>query len=191
MTRNHRSGLSLAIRQSSFFADAVQQSARLPDNATKSECLFYWGLRSQSVFILVAAYSFKSSRSVGCRVLTSQPTPARGGKVFVQKHLSHVSADSSTRDQPEPLTTLYIVERELACFACLCYHPLHWLRLLTLALSIGHCQCSYIFISCWPFACNLQVTWIKKYRSQQRLSRIRSHALYSGSYIGPRAALCN
>ena len=55
------------------------------------------------------------------------------------------SGDSSTRDQPEPWTTLYIVERELACFACLWYHPLHWLRyhplhwlrLLTLALSIG------------------------------------------------------
>jgi len=59
------------------------------------------------------------------------------------------SGDSSTRDQPEPSTTLYIVEHELACFACLCYHPLHWLRLLTLALSIGHCQCSCIFVSCW------------------------------------------
>jgi len=71
------------------------------------------------------------------------------------------------------------------------YHPLHWLRLLTLALSIGHCQCSYIFVSCWLSACNLQVTWIKKYRSQQRLSRIHSLAVYSGSSIGVRAALCN
>jgi len=101
------------------------------------------------------------------------------------------SGESSTRDQPEPPTTLYIVERELACFACLCYHLLHWLRLLTLALSFGHCQCSYIFVSCWLSACNLQVTWIKKYRSQQRLSRIHSLALYSGSSIGARAALCN
>ena len=33
------------------------------------------------------------------------------------------SGDASTRDQPEPSTTLYIVECELACLACLCYHP--------------------------------------------------------------------
>ena len=124
--------------------------------------------------------------------LTNTSTCLRG-KVFVQKTFkSYVgSGDSSTRDQPEPSTTLYIVELELACFACLCHHPLHWLRLLTLAISIGHCQCSYIFFSCWPSACNLQVTWIKKYRSQQRLSRIHSLALYSGSSIGARAALCN
>ena len=106
-------------------------------------------------------------------------------------HNSFGSGDSSTRDQPEPSTTLHIGERELACFACLCYLPFHWLRLLTLALSIGPCQCSYIFVSCWPSAFNLQVTWIKKYRSQQRLSRIRSLALYSGSSIGARAALSN
>jgi len=72
------------------------------------------------------------------------------------------SGDSSTRDQPEPSTPLYIVERGLACFVCLCSHPLHWLRLLTLAISIGHCQYSYIFVSCWPSACNLQVMWIKE-----------------------------
>ena len=101
------------------------------------------------------------------------------------------SADSSTRDQPEPSTTLYIAERVLACFACLCHHPFHWLRLLTLALSIGPCQCLYIFVSRWPSACNLQVTWIRKYRSQQRFSRILSLALYSGSSIGARAALSN
>ena len=62
---------------------------------------------------------------------------------------------------------------------------LTWLRLLTLALSIGHCQCSYIFVSCWPSACNLQMTWIKKYRSQQQLSRIRSLALYSAHLLEP------
>jgi len=72
------------------------------------------------------------------------------------------SGDSSTRDQPEPSNTLYHVERELARFACLCYHPLYWLRLLTLAVSIRHCQYSYIFVLCWPSACTLQVTWIKK-----------------------------
>jgi len=128
---------------------------------------------------------------VECRVLTSQPTPARvcGGKSLWKTIKSCVgSGDSSTRDQPKPSTTLYIVERELACFACLCYHPFHWLRLLTVALSIGHCQCSYIFVSCWLSAFNLQVTWIKKYRSQQRHSRIRSLAFYSGSSMGARAA---
>ena len=115
----------------------------------------------------------------------------------VQKHCAKTckscvgSGDSSTRDQSESSTTLYIVERELACFACLCYHPFYWLRLLTLALSVEPCQCSYSFVSCWPSAFNLQVTWIKKYRSQQRLFGIRSLALYSGSSIGARAALCN
>ena len=60
------------------------------------------------------------------------------GKVFVQKHLNRVgSGDSSTRDQPEPSTTLYIVERELAYFACLCYHQLHWLRLLLWLFPLG------------------------------------------------------
>ena len=40
-------------------------------------------------FYLVAAYSFESSRSVECRVLTSQPTPARvcGGKSLCKKIL--------------------------------------------------------------------------------------------------------
>ena len=83
------------------------------------------------------------------------------------------SGDSSNRDQPEPSSTL--VERVLACFACLCYHLLPWLRLLTLALSIGHCQCSYIFFSCWLSACNLQVTWIKNIvRSNGSLEYVRS-----------------
>ena len=110
------------------------------------------------------------------------------GKVFVQKTFKSCvgSGDSNTRDQLEPSTTLYIVERELACFACLCHHPLHWLRLLTLALSIGHCQCSYIFVSCWPSACNLQVTWIKKYRLQQRLSRICSLTLNRAHPLEPK-----
>ena len=172
----------------------MPRNARLPDNATKSECLFYWGFKVTVRFFLVTAYSIKSSRSVECRVLTSQPSPARvcGGSLCAKTFKSCVgSGDSSTRDQPEPSTSLYIVSRQLACFACLCYHPFHWLRLLTLALSIGPCQCSYIFVSCWPSAFNLQVTWIKKYRSQQRLSRIRSLALYSGSSTGARAALCN
>ena len=85
------------------------------------------------------------------------------------------SGDSSTRDEPESSTTLYIVERELACFACLCQHPLPWSRLLTLAFSIGHCQCSCIFVSCWPSAFSLQVTWIKKYhRSNGSLEYVRS-----------------
>jgi len=74
----------------------------------------------------------------------------------------------------QPSTTLYIVESELACFACLCQHPLSWLRLLTLALSIGPCQCSYIYVSCWPSVFNLQVTWIKKYRSNGSLEYLRS-----------------
>ena len=103
-----------------------------------------------------------------CRVLTSQPTPARvcGEMSLCKTFKSCVgSGDSSTRDQPKPSTTLYIVERKLACFACLCYHPFHWLRLLTLAFSIGHCQCSHIFVSCWPSAFNLQVTWIKKFEN--------------------------
>ena len=48
------------------------------------------------------------------------------GKVCAKTFKSCVgSGDSSTQDKPEPLTTLYIVERELACFACLCYHSLH------------------------------------------------------------------
>ena len=58
-----------------------------------------------------------------CRVLTSQPTPARvcgeAGKSLCAKTFKSCvgSSDSSTRDQPEPSVTLYIVERELACFA--------------------------------------------------------------------------
>ena len=69
------------------------------------------------------------------------------------------SGDSSTWDKPECSTALYIVERELACFASLCHHPLHWTRLLTLALSIGPCQCSYIFVSCWPSALRSICRW--------------------------------
>jgi len=57
---------------------------------------------------------------------------------------------------PESLTMLYIVERELACFADLCHHPLHWSRLLTRALVIVPCHCSYIFVSCWTSAFILQ-----------------------------------
>ena len=71
------------------------------------------------------------------------------------------SGDSNAEDQPESSTTVYIVERELACFVCLCHQPLHWLRLLTRALCIGPCLCSYIFVSRWPSALILQVTWIK------------------------------
>jgi len=53
--------------------------------------------------------------------------------------------------------------RTRACLICMFVPPptsLIWL--LTLALSIGPGQCSYIFVSCWPSAFNLQVTWIKK-----------------------------
>jgi len=47
------------------------------------------------------------------------------GKVFVQKPLNHVSAVaiSSTRDQPESSTTLYIVESGLACLLCMFVPP--------------------------------------------------------------------
>jgi len=144
----------------------------------RNPSVYFTGDWGHSAFFLVAACSFKSSRSVECRVLTSQPKPARvcGKSLCAKTFKSCVSSgDSSTRDQPEPSTTLYIVVRELACS---CYHPLHWLRLLTLARSVGHCQCSYIFVSCWLSACNLQVTWIKKkyiVRNNGSLEYIRSH----------------
>ena len=44
--------------------------------------------------------------------------------------------DSDTRVQPESSITIYIAERQLAHFVYLCHHPIHWLRLLTRALSM-------------------------------------------------------
>ena len=35
------------------------------------------------------------------------------------------SGDSNAQDQRESSTTVYIVERELGCFVCLCHQPLH------------------------------------------------------------------
>jgi len=35
------------------------------------------------------------------------------------------NGDSDTRHQPESSTAFYNAERELACFAYLCYHPLN------------------------------------------------------------------
>ena len=85
------------------------------------------------------------------------------------------SNDSGTRDQPRSSTTLYIVERELAWLAYLCHYPLHWLRLLTRALSIGSCQCSYIFVSCWTSVFILQETQIKNiFRSNCSHEYLRS-----------------
>ena len=94
MTRNHSSALSFAIRKSSRFADAAQSSARLPDNVTKSECLFYWGLRSQCVFVLSCGLLIQiewncAVPSVDKSINTST---CLLGNVFVQKHLNHVSA---------------------------------------------------------------------------------------------------
>ena len=91
----------------------------------RNPSVYFTGVKVTVHLFLIAAYSFKSSRSVECRVLTSQPTPARvcWEKSLCKKFkLCAGSGDSSTWDQPEPSTTLYIVERELAC---LCYHSLH------------------------------------------------------------------
>jgi len=35
------------------------------------------------------------------------------------------SGDSGTWSQPQSSIALYIIERNLACFAYLCHHPLH------------------------------------------------------------------
>ena len=196
VTRNHRSGLSFAIRPSSCFADAAQQSARLPDNTTKSECLFYRGLRSQCIFF-VAAYSFKLSRSVECRLLTSQPTPARVcGEMSLCKNIYIVCRQ--WRFQHSGSTRVFdyaLYCRTQACMLCMFVLPptllikvvnsgsFHW------ALSVFIYFRFMLAFRVQFAACNL--TCIKKYRSQQRRSQMRSLALYSGSSIGARAALCN
>jgi len=77
----------------------------------KSECLFYWGLRSQCVIFISCRLLIQIESVCGMPSVdksTNTSTCLRG-KVFVQKHLNHVSAVAI------PAFTLYIVERELAC----------------------------------------------------------------------------
>ena len=64
--------------------------------------------------------------------------------------LQQPSVDSGTRApraQPWSSITIYIGERELACFVYLCHHrQSHFTKLLTRALLFGPCHCSYIFV---------------------------------------------
>ena len=65
------------------------------------------------------------------------------------------SGDSGTRAPrayPESSITIYIGEREHACFVYLYHHPqAHFTKLLTRALFFGACHCSYIFVPCLAF----------------------------------------
>ena len=65
------------------------------------------------------------------------------------------SGDSGTqapRTQPESSITIYISERELACYVYLCHHPRsHFNKLLTRNMLFGPCHCSYIFVPCLAF----------------------------------------
>jgi len=62
------------------------------------------------------------------------------------------SAIRAPRVSPESSTTIYIGERELACFACLFHYPQsHIFKLLTRDLFFGPCHCSYIVVPCLAF----------------------------------------
>ena len=62
------------------------------------------------------------------------------------------SGTRAPRAEPESSITIHIGEREHACFVYLCHHPLsHSTKLLSRALFIGPCHCSYKFISCQTF----------------------------------------
>ena len=56
----------------------------------------------------------------------------------------------ASRASPESWITIYIRDRELACFVCLCHHS-RPPQLLTRALFIGSFHCSYIFVLCLAF----------------------------------------
>jgi len=54
--------------------------------------------------------------------------------------------------QPETSITIYIEERELACFLYLCHHPRsQFTKLFTRVIFIRHYHCSYIFVPCLAF----------------------------------------
>jgi len=65
---------------------------------------------------------------------------------------SGYSGIKAPRASPESPITIYIGERELACFLCLFHHPRsNFTKLLTRALVFGPCHCSYIFARCLTF----------------------------------------
>jgi len=94
MTRNHRSDYrsrSDSHRPSRMPRNKVQW---LPDNVTKSEGLFYWGLRSQCVFVLSCRLLIQIEWDCGLPSVDKSinTRTCLRGKVFVQKHLNYVAA---------------------------------------------------------------------------------------------------
>jgi len=148
MTRNHSSALSFAIRQSSCFADAAQLSARLPDNVTKSECLFYWGLRSQCVFVLSCGLLLQIEWNCGVPSVDKSINTSTCllGKVFVQKQIMC----RQWRFRYSGLTrvfdyTLYC--RTRAGLLCMFVPtPTSLINVVNSGSFHWHCQCSYIFV---------------------------------------------
>ena len=54
--------------------------------------------------------------------------------------------------QTESSISIYIEERELACFVYLCHHPRsQFTKLFTQAIFIGPYHCSHIFVPCLAF----------------------------------------
>jgi len=79
-------------------------------------------------------------------------------------------------------------ERELALYVCATTNGPHFSKLLTRALFFGPCQCSYIFIQCLAFRVHVAGDLNKTISFE---GFFRSLALYSGSPVRSRAALCN
>ena len=75
-----------------------------------------------------------------CRVLTSQPTPARvlRGKVFVQKHLNHVSAVAIPALGINPTFDYALYCRTRACLLCMFVLLLQPLRRCCVKCVIRH-----------------------------------------------------
>ena len=76
-------------------------------------------------FFLVAAYSFKSSRSVECRVLTSPPTPARVcGEKSLCKNIEIMCRQWRFQHSRSTRAFDYALYcRTRACMLCMCVLP--------------------------------------------------------------------